>query len=109
MTLFRNPLRRKETIPTPTRPIRTMLITRRFVETGDERCPLAGIWMPLNDSSAVSEDSELLRPVIGKLLLGGPFISLLHSLRTVTESLHDRCLRHLAVSHLSSSFSALSA
>ena len=38
-----------------------MLLTRTFVETGDERCPIAGIWSRL-DSEATADDSELARP-----------------------------------------------
>ena len=44
-------------------------LTRSFVETGDERCPLAGIWSSLpglNDS--LSEEGEIALPAMRKLL-----------------------------------------
>jgi hypothetical protein len=50
-----------------------MNLTRTFVETGDERCPIAGIWSRL-ESDATAEDAELTRPAIWKLLLWRAFL-----------------------------------
>jgi hypothetical protein len=44
-----------------------MHLTRTFVETGDERCPIAGIWSRL-ESDAAADDSELTRPAAWRLL-----------------------------------------
>ena len=44
-----------------------MHLTRTFVETGDERCPIAGIWSPL-ENDATDDDGELARPAMGRLL-----------------------------------------
>jgi hypothetical protein len=49
-----------------------MHLTRTFVETGDERCPIAGIWSRL-DNDAATDDGELLRPVIRRSLLWRAF------------------------------------
>ena len=49
-----------------------MQLTPTFVETGDERCPIAGIWSR-PESDATADDSELAWPAVGRLLLGGPF------------------------------------
>lgn len=44
-----------------------MHLVRTFVETGDERCPIAGIWSRLeNDANA--DDSELTRPAMRRFL-----------------------------------------
>ena len=46
-------------------------LTRAFVETGDERCPLAGIWSRLPEmDAAVDDDPGLARPVRGVFLFG---------------------------------------
>lgn len=50
-----------------------MHLTRTFVETGDERCPIAGIWSRLEDD-ATADDSELARPAQRRLLLGRAFL-----------------------------------
>ena len=57
-------------------------LTRTFVETGDERCPIAGIWSRL-ESDATADDSELARPAPRRLLPGraflfGPHVSVVH-------------------------------
>ena len=44
-----------------------MHLTRTFVETGDERCPIAGIWSRL-ENEATADDSELTRPASWRLL-----------------------------------------
>lgn len=59
-----------------------MHLTRTFVETGDERCPIAGIWSRL-ESDATADDSELARPAPRRLLLEraflfGPHASVVH-------------------------------
>ena len=43
-----------------------MHLTRTFVETGDERCPIAGIWSRL-ENDATADDSELTRPAVWRL------------------------------------------
>ena len=44
-------------------------LTRSFVETGDERCPLAGIWSRLPEMDAtVDDDPGLAWPAHGVLL-----------------------------------------
>lgn len=45
-----------------------MHLIRTFVETGDERCPIAGIWSRLG-TDATDDDGELLRPAAWRLLL----------------------------------------
>ena len=59
-----------------------MNLTRTFVETGDERCPIAGIWSRL-ESDATADDSELTRPASRRLLawrafLFGPYTTAVH-------------------------------
>jgi len=43
-------------------------LTRTFVETGDERCPIAGIWMRLAEAAPTSDEPESARPAMRKLL-----------------------------------------
>ena len=43
-------------------------ITRTFVETGDERCPIAGIWSHLAASEATLDEPEIAPPVMRTLL-----------------------------------------
>ena len=55
-------------------------LTRNFVETGDERCPLAGIWSRLPElDAAVDDEPGLIWPVRGVFLFaalpGGPAVS----------------------------------
>lgn len=42
-------------------------LVRRFVQTGDERCPIAGIWSPIAESSSALDESERIRPVFRRL------------------------------------------
>lgn len=49
-----------------------MHLSRSFVETGDERCPIAGVWSRL-DNDATADESELNRPAMGKILLWRAF------------------------------------
>jgi hypothetical protein len=44
-----------------------MHLTRTFVETGDERCPIAGIWSRL-ESDATADEAELCWPAMRRLL-----------------------------------------
>ena len=44
-----------------------MHLARTFVETGDERCPIAGIWSRL-EQDATADDGELPRPAMWRLL-----------------------------------------
>ncbi|HEV2576177.1 MAG TPA: hypothetical protein VGU25_03095 [Acidobacteriaceae bacterium] len=55
-----------------------MHLTRTFVETGDERCPIAGIWSRL-ENDATADDGELTRPAVWRLspwraFLFGPYL-----------------------------------
>ncbi len=46
-------------------------LTRTFVETGDERCPLAGIWSRLAEMDAALDDEPgLTQPARGVLFVG---------------------------------------
>ena len=51
-------------------------LTRTFVETGHERCPITGIWSRL-DSGSVADDPGLALPVMRRLLLWRAFHTLL--------------------------------
>ena len=57
--------------PVETQPMRPKFsrvhLTRTFVETGDERCPIAGIWSRL-ECDATDDDSELSQLVTRRLL-----------------------------------------
>jgi len=46
----------------------SLRLVRSFVETGDERCPMAGIWSPIAESDAAVDDPERKRPAMGFLL-----------------------------------------
>jgi hypothetical protein len=48
-------------------------LVRTFVETGDERCPIAGIWSRL-ENDATDDDGELVWPASWRLLLGRAFL-----------------------------------
>ena len=56
-----------------------MHLTRTFVETGDERCPIAGIWSRL-ENDAAADDSELTRPAAWRLLPWRAFLFAPHTL-----------------------------
>ncbi len=63
-TLFET-IRATETSRKNTRP----QLVRTYVETGDPRCPLAGIWLQLAEHDAAGgEDPESLRPTMGAFL-----------------------------------------
>jgi hypothetical protein len=55
---------------------RPILLTRTFVETGDERCPIAGIWSRI-DCDPIADDPELARPAMLRLLSWRAFHTLL--------------------------------
>ncbi len=69
MTLLNLPsaLRRKAASFMP-RHQRTPEITRTFVETGDERCPIAGIWSRLITTDPTLDEPEIALPVMRTLL-----------------------------------------
>jgi hypothetical protein len=55
-------------------------LTRTFVETGDERCPIAGIWSRIECgpiAPASQDEPELPRPAIRRLLSWRAFYTLL--------------------------------
>jgi hypothetical protein len=60
-------LRRKAASFTP-RYQRTPEIIRTFVETGDERCPIAGIWSRLITTDPTLDEPEIAPPVMRTLL-----------------------------------------
>jgi hypothetical protein len=51
-------------------------LTRTFVETGDERCPIAGIWSRI-DCEPIADEPELTRPAVRRLLPWRAFHTLL--------------------------------
>lgn len=57
--------------PTETRPMvpqySRIHLVRTFVETGDERCPIAGIWSRL-ENDAIADEGELSRPAMWRFL-----------------------------------------
>jgi hypothetical protein len=53
---------------------KSMRLTRTFVETGDERCPLAGIWSRIEDCDPAIDDPEITRPAMWRLLPWRAFI-----------------------------------
>jgi hypothetical protein len=60
-----------------TRPAqRPVLLTRTFVETGDERCPIAGIWSRI-ECDPLSDDPQLAQPAMRRLLSWRAFHTLL--------------------------------
>lgn len=61
----------EQTVQTPNS--NRLTLTRIFVETGDERCPLAGIWSRLPEleaaiDSAIEDDPGLSWPALRRLL-----------------------------------------
>jgi len=58
-TAFRN--KPKAIVP---QDCRTLEITRTYVETGDERCPIAGIWSRISATDATTDEPERIRPVM---------------------------------------------
>lgn len=52
-------------------------LVRTFVETGDERCPIAGIWSRL-DTDVATEDPELPLPAMRRLLPWRAFLPRVH-------------------------------
>ena len=62
--LLSSSMRRKQ----QPRAARTPEIIRTFVETGDERCPIAGIWSRIPASDATLDEPEIAPPVMRTLL-----------------------------------------
>ena len=54
-----------------------MSVTRTLVETGDERCPIAGIWSRL-EADVTADDAELTRRAMWMLFLWRALSSRLH-------------------------------
>jgi hypothetical protein len=50
-------------------PATQVALHRVFVETGEERCPLAGIWSRLTDVDPVADEPEIRWPAVSKLIL----------------------------------------
>lgn len=48
----------------------TFALTRHFVLTGDERCPIAGIWSRLDTTTPAAsiDEPSLTKPAMGMLL-----------------------------------------
>ena len=77
--------RRKPEFSKVVRPsIDSVQLTRTFVETGDERCPIAGIWSRLTDSNPLADDPEIAMPAMRRLLLWRAFHPLLTTFRYST-------------------------
>ncbi len=55
------------TAPRATANANGLALTRRFVLTGDERCPIAGIWSRLDTTAQTdaSDDPSLTLPAMG--------------------------------------------
>ena len=73
-------VRPAETHPT-TPQFSRMHLVRTFVETGDERCPIAGIWSRM-ENDAIADEAELPWPAVRRILrwrafLFGPHIAAL--------------------------------
>jgi hypothetical protein len=58
---------------------RRFSLIRTFVETGDERCPIAGIWSRLVETDATADDPELTPPAMRSLFPWRAFLSLAHA------------------------------
>jgi hypothetical protein len=43
-------------------------LVRRFVETGEERCPIAGTWMVISPEADSVDESESIWPAVRRLL-----------------------------------------
>ena len=69
---FRRPAHAVPAVPVKAPSLR---LVRRFVETGDERCPVAGIWSRLQTDNAAPDEAELTQPAPWRLLLGWAFTS----------------------------------
>jgi hypothetical protein len=72
----------------PDRPDRRLttnrpVLTRTFVETGDKRCPIAGIWSCISNIHTADDEPEITLPAIGSLLSWRAFLPLCH-----IETLH---------------------
>ena len=52
-------------------------LVRTFVETGDERCPIAGIWSRI-DTDVATDDPEISWPALRRLLRWRPFLLHVH-------------------------------
>ena len=61
--------------------INSVHLTRTFVETGDERCPIAGIWSRLTDGNPLADDPEIAMPAMRRLLPWRAFHPLLTTFR----------------------------
>jgi hypothetical protein len=55
---------RASTAAVETSSSRPFALIRTFVETGDERCPLAGLWLRLVESNSPTDDPELTKPAM---------------------------------------------
>jgi hypothetical protein len=56
--------------------LRPAVLTRTFVETGDERCPIAGIWSRI-ECDPIADDPQLAQPAMRRLLSWRAFHTLL--------------------------------
>ena len=69
-------VRPAETHPTVTQFSRLHLV-RTFVETGDERCPIAGIWSRM-ENDAIADEAELPGPAMRRILRWRAFLFVPH-------------------------------
>lgn len=69
-------VRSAETYPTIPELSRIHLV-RTFVETGDERCPIAGIWSRM-ENDAIADEAELPWPAMQRILRWRAFLFASH-------------------------------
>jgi len=67
-TLFSVIRRKSDSEVPPTQRLRPISLHRAFVETGDERCPIAGIWSRIPAGDQTLDEPEIARPVMRTLL-----------------------------------------
>ena len=76
MTLFTT-IRRATNRPAALVENRRFSLVRTFVETGDERCPIAGIWSRI-EMDATPDEAELPWPALRRLLQWRAFLPRIH-------------------------------
>jgi len=67
-TLFSILRRKSESVAVSTQRTRPISLHRAFVETGDERCPIAGIWSRIPAGDQALDEPEIAQPVMRTLL-----------------------------------------
>ena len=67
-TLFSILRRKSESVAVSTQRTRPISLHRAFVETGDERCPIAGIWSRISTPDTSPDEPEIARAAMRRLL-----------------------------------------